>query len=359
MSNYFEFNDKITFHPGYYLKEIVEESGLTQEDFAKRLGTTPKNLSKLINGEQRVSIDMAMKLSRLLGTSTDYWLNLQKSYDSLLAEYDSFEELKNERKIFKNLDYGFFRKHFSLPDLARKVDEQIVTVRNFLNVSSLSVLAKRDMYVNFRSSSTDITEANTIKANAMVQIAINLALKIDAPRFDKKIFERAVDYSLTLTQDHSDFFPKLSESFRNAGVIFIILPNMPGSKINGATKKLGDNIVLMVNNRRLYSDSFWFTLMHEIGHIMNGDYGISFDEEKGEIEEAADAFAQSRLIPGDLYNEFVEKNLFTVASVREFAESIDRDPGIVLGRLQHDELVPYTDRRLQSLRKKYRIHINN
>ena len=49
MSNYIEHNDKIAFHPGYYIKEIVDESGLTQEDFAKRLDTTPKNLSLLIS----------------------------------------------------------------------------------------------------------------------------------------------------------------------------------------------------------------------------------------------------------------------------------------------------------------------
>ena len=51
MGNYIEYDDKMAFHPGYYIKEIVEESGLTQEDFAKRLDTTPKNLSLLIRGE--------------------------------------------------------------------------------------------------------------------------------------------------------------------------------------------------------------------------------------------------------------------------------------------------------------------
>jgi plasmid maintenance system antidote protein VapI len=67
MSNYIEYNDKIAFHPGYYIKELIEESGLTQEDFAKRLATTPKNLSILIRGERSLSIDLAMKLSRMLG----------------------------------------------------------------------------------------------------------------------------------------------------------------------------------------------------------------------------------------------------------------------------------------------------
>ena len=95
MSNYIEYNNKIAFHPGYYIKEIVEESGLTQEDFAKRLDTTPKNLSKLIRGEQSLSVDIAKKLSRLLGTSIRYWLNLQNSYDALRAEFDSDKDLFN------------------------------------------------------------------------------------------------------------------------------------------------------------------------------------------------------------------------------------------------------------------------
>ena len=69
MSNYIDYNDKIAFHPGYYIKEIIEESGLSQKDFAKRLDTTPKNLSILVRGEQSLSIDIAMKLSRMLGTS--------------------------------------------------------------------------------------------------------------------------------------------------------------------------------------------------------------------------------------------------------------------------------------------------
>lgn len=71
------------------------------------------------------------------------------------------------------------------------------------------------------------------------------------------------------------FYPVIKEAFLKAGVILVILPNISGSKINGATKKIGNNIMLMVNDRRLNSDTFWFTLFHEIGHIMNGDFGIS------------------------------------------------------------------------------------
>lgn len=260
-----------------------------------------------------------------------------------------------ERKVFDSLDYKYFKDHFGLPDLPGRINEQIKQIREFLNVATLSVLTKRDMAVSFRSSTEGLTQVNTIKANAMVQIAVNKALKLDAPRFNKAKFEEASAYALTLTRNHEEFYPLIRDAFRKAGVIFVILPNLSGSKINGATKKLGNNVMLMVNDRRLNADSFWFTLFHEIGHIMNGDYGISFEKESGEQEEAADQYAENALIPLESYQEFVRRNRFDLQSISVFAEQIDRDPGIVLGRLQNDGKVPFDDWTLKPLRHKYKV----
>ena len=357
MSNYIEYNDKIAFHPGYYIEEIVEESGLTQQDFAKRLDTTPKTLSQLIRGKQGISIDIAMKLSRMIGTSVQYWLNLQNAYDTLIAEFKSNDELAEERLVFKNLDYRYFQKHFSLPDLPRRIDGQIVEVRHFLNVSTLAVFKKRDMAVSFRSAAEELAEANTVKTNTMVQIATNTALAANAPKFNKPLFEKAVTYALTLTKDHDSFYPLIKEAFYKAGVVFVVLPNIPGSKINGATKRVGGSVMLMVNDRRLNSDTFWFTLFHEIGHIMNGDYGISFDSESGRREEIADKYAEDMLIPHDEYQLFVAADKFDRQSICDFAQEIDRDPGIVIGRLLNDGKVNYNDWSLNQLRHKYRVKI--
>ena len=97
MSNYIEYDDKIAFHPGYYIQEMVEESGLTQADFAKRLGTTPRDLNLLIRGELNLSSDIAMKLSRMTGTSVSYWINLQNAYDVLMAEFKAKGNLAQMR----------------------------------------------------------------------------------------------------------------------------------------------------------------------------------------------------------------------------------------------------------------------
>ena len=356
MSNYIEFNDRVAFHPGYYIKEIVDESGLTQEDFARRLGTTPKNLSILIRGDQGLSIDIATKLSRMLGTTIAYWLNLQQAYDENLAEIQSAEELKREREVFKYIDYKYFRDNYNLPDLPRKVDEQIKCVREFLSVSSLTVLAEHNLSVNFRSYSENLSESNIVNANALVQIAINRVLKTDIPKYNKKKFEKAVAFALTQTKNHEGFLTAVTEAFQEAGVVMVVLPCLKNSGINGATKKADGKMMLMVNDRRHYADTFWFTLFHEIGHILNGDYGASFNDE---AEDEADLYARQALIPQDKYEQFVgREQSFDEDSIRQFADSINQDPGIVLGRLLKDGKVSYTDTRLSKrLRHTYSVKI--
>jgi len=357
MSNYIEYNNKIAFHPGYYIKEMVAESGLTQEDFAKRLGTTPKNLSILIKGEQSLSIDIAAKLSRMLGTTAAYWLNLQQIYDEMQAEFLSDEELKKEQEIFKLLDYRYFRSNFGLPDLPRKTKEQIKCVREFLSISSLTILREENLAVSFRSYSGSLSQSNIVNANAMVQIAINEALRVEAPKFNKNKFKDAVHFALSQTCNHQGFFPVVKKAFLKAGVVLVVLPNLKNSGINGATKRVDGKVLLMVNDRRHYADTFWFTLFHEIGHIMNNDYGITFNGNGNESEDRADVYAQRALVPQKQYEEFIRCNKsFDEKNIREFAKSISRDAGIVFGRLQNDGLVPFTETVLSDkLRYRYQV----
>lgn len=357
MSNYIEYNNRIAFHPGYYIKEIIDDSGLTQEDFAKRLDTTPKNLSLLIRGEQSLSVDIAKKLSRMLGTSIKYWLNLQNSYDALLAEFDNEKEMEEEKEILKCIGYKYLKENYDLPDHPRRLGEQVVEARTFFRVSSLTVLKKYDMVANFRSSTMSTNEANKIKANAMVQIAINEAIEADVPPFNMKEFEKAVEYALTLTDRHDDFYVLLRDAFLKAGVIFVVLKNIPGSKINGATKKIGNSIMLMVNDRGTYADIFWFTLFHEIGHIMAGDFGVSSKEDKSDRENEADIYARDKLIPADEFDRFRQEDDYSVASIIRFANLIGRDSGIVAGRIANDNK-DYRNPELNALRAKYRIISN-
>ena len=81
-----KYKDIVAFHPGYYIADIIGDIEVSQAEFAKRMGTTAKTLSKLINGQANISNDLAKKLSAMMGTSVEVWQNLQNTYDRKLIE---------------------------------------------------------------------------------------------------------------------------------------------------------------------------------------------------------------------------------------------------------------------------------
>lgn len=69
-------------HPGVIIKDIlIDSTGLTISDAADRLGVTRTTLSRLLNKHAGISPEMALRLSKLLNTSIDMWVNLQSQYD--------------------------------------------------------------------------------------------------------------------------------------------------------------------------------------------------------------------------------------------------------------------------------------
>lgn len=92
MGNIHKYKDIIAFHPGYYINEIIEDMGITQTEFAVRMNTTPKTISKLVNGECNLSNDLIQKLFSMLGLSAEFWLNLQNKYEEKVLEIEKMKK---------------------------------------------------------------------------------------------------------------------------------------------------------------------------------------------------------------------------------------------------------------------------
>ena len=78
---YIEYDDKIIFHPGYYVQEIIESKNMTKSHFANLLSVPKDYLDRLLKGKDDITMFVAQKLSYMSGTSVNYWLNLQKAFD--------------------------------------------------------------------------------------------------------------------------------------------------------------------------------------------------------------------------------------------------------------------------------------
>ena len=91
--------------------------------------------------------------------------------------------------------------------------------------------------------------------------------------------------------------------------------------------------------RQSFSDIFWFTLFHEIAHLVNEDFinqYVDYNFVESEVEKKADTFARNILINENDYKEFLQKGNIKYIDIKNFASSQNVLPGIVIGRLQND-----------------------
>ncbi len=72
-------------HPGEHLAEFIEELGISQYRLAKTIGVPPIRINAIIKRRRAITADTALRVGRALGTTPDYWLNLQRMYDIDLA----------------------------------------------------------------------------------------------------------------------------------------------------------------------------------------------------------------------------------------------------------------------------------
>ena len=142
------------------------------------------------------------------------------------------------------------------------------------------------------------------------------------------------------------FASALKNALADYGVALVILPHLPRTYAHGATFWLSPGkAVVMMSIRGSWADIFWFSLFHELGHVLLHGNRMTFiedgdsDPEVVKQEEAADRFAANVLIPPEKHAQLTSLPLATAERMVACARTMGIHPGIVVGRLQHDGLV--------------------
>ena len=81
-------------HPGEFLRETLDELGVSQAQFARAISVSSMRVSHVVNGTRPVTAELALLFGRALGQSPQYWLNLQADYDLKTAEAGMGRQLK-------------------------------------------------------------------------------------------------------------------------------------------------------------------------------------------------------------------------------------------------------------------------
>ena len=86
-------------HPGEFLRETLEDMGLSQAALADAIGVSPMRVSHLLRGDRPVTAELALRLGRALGQTPQYWLNLQTTYDLKVAQLEMKDSLLTVREL--------------------------------------------------------------------------------------------------------------------------------------------------------------------------------------------------------------------------------------------------------------------
>ncbi len=82
-------------HPGeMLLEEFLVPMGLTQRELAASIRVPYQRVNEIVNGRRGITPSTALRLARYLGTSPDFWLNLQLRWDLYHARASEQRELK-------------------------------------------------------------------------------------------------------------------------------------------------------------------------------------------------------------------------------------------------------------------------
>lgn len=363
-----EYKDIIAFHPGYYVKDIIEDLEMSQCEFAKRLEITDKTLSKLLSGEAPLSKEIAKKMSQMLGTSVEVWLELQKKYEYKCCQIEQMKDLEKEVDCLENIDYRYFSKlNVVAPTKDKK--EKVQNLRKYLQVASLCTLGKPDLLAACKTSVPEVEVKHVINANAWIQTGINFAKNMVCEPFDgKKLKDVLMEIRQMTLQEPAIFYSRLQTVLAECGVALVALPYLKNSGINGAVKWLNnDKVLLLINDRKKTADLFWFALFHELKHILQKrkkmvyisyvnkeDYRLTLGADDEESEKEANQFAADFLLPPKQYQKFITADDFREEKVKSFAEEIGVNFSIIIGRLQHDGHVDWKDK-LSGLKEQYVI----
>lgn len=339
----------IAIPPGATIKEQLSDRDMSQKEFAKRMDMSEKHISKLINGEVQLTPDVALRLEMVLGLPAKFWNNLESRYREKRQIVQAENEMTEDTETMKKFPYKEMAK-FGWVEKVTKPEERVLCLRKFFEIVKLSML-HTPLIPGIACRRQSVTDKADFALLAWAQRAKIEARAIETKAIDIQGLEKSLPKIRSLTKESPNVFcQELIDILANCGIALVFLQHIEGSFLHGATFYDKNKIVIGLTVRGKDADKFWFSLFHELGHIIEGHIANTTGTTEDD-EFKADYFARQLLIPDSDFADFVNRNSFSTEAIKAFAESEGIDVGIVVGRLQKEGYIKYS--RHNELKTKY------
>jgi len=341
------------FPPGEFIKDELEARGWTQDDLAEITGLSSPVISNIINTKRSISPDLASSFAAAFGTTAQFWMNLETSYQ-LFTESRADVAIARKARLFSLAPIKEMTKRGWIEE-TKDLDVLEGRILKFLERSSID----EESNLSYAAKKSTVT-ANPSQV-AWVYRAKKIAKGVHAAKFSKKSLADTLAKLRQLRKNPEDIrlVPKV---LAEGGIRLVLIEGLSKGRIDGAAFWLDEfSPVIVLSLRYDRIDHFWFALLHELGHVANldalegkpildvdlvGENAIPFAD-KTDVEKRADLFAEDFLVKKNEMEHFIARfrPLYSKQRIKNFSARIGVHPAIVLGRLQHRKEVDWSHSR--------------
>jgi len=337
--------------PGETILELLEVNCMTQIDLANKTGISKKTINEIINGKAVITTSTALKLEYVFGLPASFWNNLESNYREILERQKDIQSIIDEESYLTNIPYlEMAKRNWDFIEKTKDPFEKVVNLRKFFSVASLTFDTELKRKLAFRKS--DNKNFSLESLYCWLRYGEIQSNKIECSKFNIEKLKEAVKEIRDLAKySFLDKYDEIKDILSKAGVSLVYEKHLPNTYVNGVSYKVTcDKAIIMLSDRGKRDDILWFTLFHELAHLIKHSKKEMFIDLEHDnvtvdaIEIEANKYAGNILIPDEVYESFIKQNVYmSEKAIKDFAMANNISTGIVVGRLQKDGVIKWND----------------
>ncbi|WP_428414890.1 ImmA/IrrE family metallo-endopeptidase [Pararhizobium sp.] len=331
--------------PGDSIRAVMKKRGIAAADLARHLDGGMVRVRTLLDGTGSIDEDTAVELTSVLGANTKFWLKRQENFDAAVDRAVQRICAEEDEDVILSIPAPGPKPKgkLSAESKAEEVRRRLI----HFNVPTINSWTSR---YGRLVSHTDFRKSNTFSSHDDATLLWLRRGELESDMINTRAWEPGnledritAIRKLSQVRHPQSFLPKLRELCAEAGVALVVVKAPKGCRASGAARMVDpDKAMLLLSFRYRTDDQFWFTVFHEIGHLLLHKAHTFLDSDEtpyDDREEEANEFAQGCIIPENRASEF-ERLGTDRDSILRFSVSLGIAAGMTVGQMQHRGMLP-------------------
>jgi HTH-type transcriptional regulator / antitoxin HigA len=331
-------------HPGTLLARHLQQHGIRQSELAERTGLTTKHVNQIVKHAVGITPDVAVLLETALGSPHRFWAQAGADWDMHLSEQKATTSLQEASTWAFSFDRSALIHH----GIITTTDTTIQLTRKVLQFFRVASPAAFEASWIRPRTSFKRSQAYTVHSNntaLWLRLVEHYAEQLDVEATYKPAALRkaAAKIPTYTTMPFTAGFEAAQSALAEAGVALVFVRQVPATRVCAATWWVDDMPVIGITERGRRTDGFWFSILHEIGHILHHARRATFldlDNDKHQSADTADAAEAeaSKYAEGVLVPESAKVRIATAKTKQDLlllAAELNVSAAIVAGQHGH------------------------